>query len=106
MWLLLGGLTKLRQGIAWTVHTLRVGAAHMPPQRERPKRRGMEWGLPATVEGLPPISGAGAIPEPLWAVAKQQWQAKGQPGKVAVAVSWDWLRFLASARADPASRKP
>eukprot|EP00667_Euglena_gracilis_P016017 EG_transcript_16705 len=49
-----------------------------------------------TVEELPPISGAGAIPEPLWAVAKQQWQAKGQPGKVAVAVSWDWLRFLAS----------
>lgn len=77
-----GGVNKVEAGHRLDcAHPPGRGRTHMPPQRERPKRRGMEWGLPATVEELPPISGAGAIPEPLWAVAKQQWQAKVSKSK-------------------------
>jgi len=43
-----------------------------------------------TVELMPPVSGAGKIPETMWAVAKNNNSAI----KIAVSISWDWIVFL------------
>jgi len=43
-----------------------------------------------TVEAMPPISGFGKIPEPIWAVVKNQDPTK----TTAVSISWDWFNYL------------
>jgi len=45
--------------------------------------------------GVPPVSGAGRIPETMWSVAKQQWKQQGRSGTVGVSTAWDWIRYLA-----------
>lgn len=43
-----------------------------------------------TDSAMPPISGAGKVPEPMWAVLKKQNPSM----KVAVSISWDWINYL------------